>query len=253
MTLVSVIMGVYNQGDEVGRAIASIQQQTYPHWDLVIVDDGSSDHTGEVLHGLSEQDVRLKVLRNPRNLGLAASLNRALSSAAGQLIARMDSDDVSFPERLSRQVAFLADHPEVDVLGAGAIEVDCKGRVLGAIKQRELHVDLAANIYRENPFIHPTVMARARFFAELGGYNEKSRRAEDYDLWLRGYRCFRYHNLQTPLIYYRRNRGLHFRDAADAAVALWSAAARESKWISRGCYGLRPLLAYGAWRLGCRQ
>ena len=253
MTLVSVIMGVYNQGDAVGRAIASIQQQSYPLWELVIVDDGSTDHTGEVLHRLSAQDPRLKVLANPRNLGLAASLNRALSRAAGELIARMDADDVSMPQRLSRQVAFLADHPEVDVLGAGAIEVDRKGRVLGEIKQREHHADLAANIYRENPFIHPTVMARARFFAELGGYNEKSRRAEDYDLWLRGYRCFRYHNLPTPLIYYRRNRRLHLRDAADAAVALWSAAARERKWVNRGWYGLRPLLAYGAWRLGYRK
>jgi glycosyltransferase involved in cell wall biosynthesis len=253
MTLVSIIMSVFNQGAEVGAAIESIRRQTWPHWELWVADDASTDHTGEVLHAFTERDARIRIIRNPRNLGLAASLNRALARSRGQLIARMDADDISLPERLRQQVAFLEVSPAVDVLGGGAVEMDGNGRILMATYRYERHAELVEHMFRKNPFIHPTVMARREFYEVMGGYDERLRRAQDYDLWLRGYRSFRYHNLQIPLIYYRRRLEPRFRDHVASALVLWRAAVREGRRISHGWYALRQLVGFSAWHLGYRK
>ncbi len=253
MTLVSVVMSVHNQGAEARAAIESIQAQTYPHWEMWVVDDASTDTTDAVLQAAACADERIWIIRNPRNLGLAASLNRALACSRGELIARMDADDISLPERFERQVAFLEASPAVDVLGGGAIELDASGRVLWATFCREHHAELIQSIFRVCPFIHPTVMVRRRFFEVLGGYDERLRRVQDYDLWLRGYRFFRFHNLQVPLILYRRRSAPRFRDHATSALVLWRAAKREGKVISHGWYAVRQLVGFGAWHLGYRK
>jgi glycosyltransferase involved in cell wall biosynthesis len=188
-------------------------------------------------------DPRVRVVRNERNLGLASSLNKALEFCGGELIGRMDGDDRSLPDRLDQQVTFLFGHPEVDVLGGGAIEVSDDGRILGETHRRETHDELVSYIYRENPFIHPTVMARRRFWVAMGGYAPQARLGEeDYDLWLRGHSVFRYHNLQQPLIYYRR-RPPSFTRALCAARVLWRSARREARLMTHGWYALRPLFA----------
>ena len=102
--------------------------------------------------------VEPKIIKNSHCLGLAAALNKALPSAKGQFIARMDGDDVCLPNRFSQQVVFLNEHPEIGVLGGGAIEIDTVGHIIGEIYSREKHEDLIAHIYEENPFIHPSVM-----------------------------------------------------------------------------------------------
>lgn len=201
--LVSVILAVYNQLDSVEEAVNSIRNQTYTAWELVIVDDGSTDGTADKLAALEREDPRIRLLRNPVNRGLGASLNLGWTQARGTLIARMDADDVSLPGRLARQVAFMNDHPEVAVLGGGAELVDRAGRCLGIALRPECHEELAARIFREVPHIHPTVMMRRHFLEEMGGYDARVVRAEDSDLWLRAYRRFRLHNLREPLIRYR--------------------------------------------------
>lgn len=243
MRPVSIIMAVHNESGHLENALLSIQQQDFQDWELIIVDDASSDDSYAIINKFSEEDPRIKPMRNLRNLGLAASLNRALAGSEGALIARMDGDDQCFLNRLSLQVSFLQKNQAVDVLGAGAINVTDSGRILGEIYRRELHDDLVVAIYRENPFIHPTIIARRKFFVELGGYDESLRRAQDYDLWLRGYQKYRFHNLQTPLLYYRMRQRPKIRDAVYSGYVLWHSAMREKKVLRNGWYAFRPFAA----------
>lgn len=249
MTRVSVLMGVYNEGARIRAAVESILHQTWQDWDLLIIDDGSTDGTFDIVQALSEADPRIRLRSNRQNLGLESCLNLALGQASGDLIARMDGDDVSLPDRFSRQVAFLSDHREVDVLGGGAIEVDDQGCVLGETCPREWHSDLIRHIYRENPFIHPTVMGRPGLWAALGGYDTTVGDAGDYELWLRGSRRFRYHNLQVPLIRYRR-RPPRFRRAVNVFRVLWRSAQRDGTLLRHGWDAMRPPIGYVAWHLG---
>jgi glycosyltransferase involved in cell wall biosynthesis len=209
---VSVIMGVYNGEATVVRAVRSIQDQTYPDWDLVIVDDGSTDHTGAVLQELARHDERLTILTYRSNHGLASSLNLALTYARGPWIARMDADDVSMPQRLEQQVNFMKSHPEVDVLGSNALVLEGSSSQEGKLFRtlQETHAGIMSEIHAQSPFIHPTIIARQRFFSTLGGYNEKLLRSQDYDLFLRGCKEFTYHNLGVPLLYYHAQRQVNF-------------------------------------------
>lgn len=243
MRTVSIIMAVHNESRHLEKALLSIQQQDFQDWELIIVDDASVDDSYAIINKFSAEDTRIKPMRNSRNLGLAASLNRAFAGSEGALIARMDGDDQCFSSRLRLQVSFMQQNQEVDVLGAGAINVTDAGQILGEIYRRELHEDLVTVIYRENPFIHPTIMARRNFFVELGGYDERLRRAQDYDLWLRGYKKYRFHNLQTPLLYYRRSQRPKIRDAVYSGYVLWRSAQREKKVLRNGWYAFRPFAA----------
>ena len=236
-------MAVHNEGDWVREAIRSIQGQTFADWELLATDDGSKDGCVEAIRSLAEADARIKVTVNERQLGLAASLNRLLVAARGEFVARMDGDDVCVPDRLAREVEFLASHLKVDVVGGGAFLVDARGQVVGETFRPERHEEMVAKIYKENPFIHPTVMARRAFFVGLGGYDSRLKRAQDYDLWLRGYRGFRYANLRVPLVYYRVPRP-SLQSACYSARVLLRAARRDSRLLRGSWYCVRPLLAY---------
>jgi glycosyltransferase involved in cell wall biosynthesis len=203
---VTVLMGVYNEAGRVGRAIESVCAQTCDDWDLLAIDDASTDDTPRVLDQWRRRDERVHVLRNDSNLGLAATLNRGWRQARGELIARLDADDISLPDRLERQVRFLSENPGVAVLGTAAELIDERGTSLGCARRPSDHEELASRIFREVPLIHPSVMLRRSFYEALGGYDERLRRGQDYDLWLRGYKQYRFHNLPEPLIRYRVRR-----------------------------------------------
>jgi glycosyltransferase involved in cell wall biosynthesis len=226
---VSVLMAAYNAEATLEAAVQSIVEQTFTSWELVVVDDGSRDATGDLLLRLSDSDSRIRPLLQGANRGLAASLNHALSVSRGELIARMDADDRSFRERLALQVAFMDDHPEIDVLGGGAVEVDPTGAVCGELRRPADHRQLVARIYHENPFIHPTVMIRRSVMEELGGYDTTLRRGQDYDLWLRAYPRSRFHNLEGSLIRYTRRNVPRWRDAWYSSRIVWRALRREGR------------------------
>lgn len=201
---VSVLLAARNGAYTLDAALESLVEQTYMDWEAVLVDDGSTDATLVRMREWEERDARFRVVTNRSNVGLAASLNIAFAEARGELIARLDCDDACLPERFAKQVAFLDAYPEVDVLGGGAELVSNTGEGLGSILMPVSHADLVAEMYRKNPFIHPTVMFRRCFFEEIGRYDPRlSIRAQDIDLWLRGYRRFRYHNLPEVLIRHR--------------------------------------------------
>jgi glycosyltransferase involved in cell wall biosynthesis len=236
-------MPVRNSVGSVERAVLSIIRQTYNTWELLVVDDASTDGTWEVVQALARRDPRVIAIRNSERRGLGASLNLVWPRSRHQLIARMDGDDESLATRLERQACFMAEHPEVAVLGAGAELVDESGASLGVALRPEHHEELVREMYRRNPFIHPSVMMRRSFLECLGGYDELLWRAQDQDLWLRAYRQFRFHNIQEPLIRYTVHRALSWEATLGGTFVLARAAYREGRMLSRGWYAVRFLIA----------
>ena len=154
---VSVLMSVRDGAPWVREAVESVLAQTAPDLELIVIDDGSTDATTDVL--ASFRDSRLRVERQPP-AGLTRALNRARGLARAPLLARLDADDLALPERLARQRAFLDSHPEVGLLGTGAREVDASGREVGIMSPPEGDAALRRALIRENPFVHSSVMMR---------------------------------------------------------------------------------------------
>ncbi len=203
--MISVIMGVYNGEKTVQRAVLSITQGTYTDIEFVIVDDGSTDNTWDVLQSLKESDSRIVVIKSDINNGLAFALNTALNSSKGEYVARMDSDDFSYPTRLEKQLEYL-ESSGLDFVGTGAKLVD-NGLVWGERKFSKV-VD-KDTLKKYNPFIHPTLLIKRDALTKVGGYNEAKycHRCEDYDLYFRLYaKGFVGGNMQEILMDYSENR-----------------------------------------------
>ena len=195
-------MSVYNGARFLREAIASVLGQTFSGFEFIVIDDGSTDETPRILGGYA--DPRIRVLKNERNRGLAASLNRALEVCSGELIARQDADDVSELTRLQRQVEFLNSHPEISLLGCAATRIDERGRFLGIMDRPTRHEDIRGFAEdMSNPFVHGSVMFRRRCIQVVGEYDTRFRLTQDYDLWLRMLRSFRAGNLAEPLYRFR--------------------------------------------------
>jgi glycosyltransferase involved in cell wall biosynthesis len=243
---VTVLMSVYNGEADLASAINSIKLQSYKDWDLLVVDDGSTDQTFALLSEAAAQDDRISVIRNDNNYGLAYSLNKGLKRARGELIARMDADDVSMPERLECQVEFMKDRPDVDVLGCAVELVKEDGEVLGVAYRPADHAEIVDRMYRETPFFHSSIMARKKFFDETGGYSETMRYSQDAELWFRSYKRFCFHNLQDPLLCYRVQERQSITRTFWAMYAILKGASSNGCLVTKGwnagLYGLSALL-----------
>lgn len=195
----SVLLSVHNGERFLREAVESILSQSYDDFELLLVDDASTDASAEILASCG--DPRVRVMRNQEKLGLAASLNRGISAARGEYVARMDADDVSLPHRLARQVAFLDSHPEVGVCGSWARVIDGTGRVTGALKPPRRSAAGKA-CWRPSPFVHPTCLLRAALLAD-DQYDPRDTEGQDYGLWLRLAPKTRFYNLAEFLLLYR--------------------------------------------------
>jgi hypothetical protein len=199
---VSVVMPVHNGGAFLRPAVDSILGQTFADFELVIVDDGSTDATPQTLHYYQTADARVRVYRQSK-AGLVASLNRGCREARADYIARMDADDIAFPERLARQVDFLDRHPGVAVVGSAVVRIDAEGRELKRNICPTSHPDIVEALREYSPFTHPSVMLRTAALLAVGGYRAAYAAAEDYDVWLRLAERYELANLPDPLLYYR--------------------------------------------------
>lgn len=183
MPKVSVVTTVYNGRPYFERALPSILAQTYSDFEYLIVDDGSTDGTGEKLAEVAQQDARIRIL-SPGRLGFAAALNHAIARAEGEYIARQDFDDISYPQRLARQVSYLDAHPDVGLVGGQYIREDeQRGERyvrLPPIENREIRAALVRYI----PFAHTLVMFRRAAWEQVGGYPTATNLV-DLRLWLR--------------------------------------------------------------------
>lgn len=206
MPRVSVLMSVFNREKTVARAIDSILAQTFRDFEFIICDDGSSDGSLRILEEYAQRDSRIVVIRNEKNLGLPASLNRCLEVAKGEYVARMDDDDYSYPTRFQIQVDFLDERPEYAVVGTGRRTVDDEGvwGIFNTACERS-----KADVFKGKNFSHPTVMARRAVFLEVGGYTDVvwTRCVEDYDLWCKIYKKgYKGYEIEDVLFDYYENR-----------------------------------------------
>jgi glycosyltransferase EpsE len=202
MGMVSIVMGAFNEESSIAKAIESISTQTYKSWEFIIIDDCSTDKTQEIIKKYCDKDNRIRLFINSKNLGLAASLNKGISLASGNYIARMDADDISLPKRIEKQVRFLDSNKKISVVGTAAYFRSNDSADMKVIKMPETNKKINQMIFKASPFIHPTVMMRKEFMQQTKGYNSKLRRAQDYDLWLRGRSTALYHNIKEPLLIY---------------------------------------------------
>lgn len=200
---ITVGMSVWNCQDTIQQAVDSIVAQTHNNWELLILDDGSTDSTLEILK--SYDDSRVKVLTDGKRLGLACRLNQLLSTGRGEYFARMDGDDISYPKRLEAQLNFLVANPDVDLLGTGVIVIDRTGLAFGKRIGPPTHEEICARPWARLPVTHPTFMGKMNWFRRFG-YRSKFAKAQDQDLLLRSYRRSRFANLPDILLAYREDK-----------------------------------------------
>src|SRR5262249_33711723 len=200
---ISVILPVKDGAAFAGAAIASILQQTFRDFELLIIDDGSSDGSIEIAERFCQADTRVGLLSNPGS-GLVDALNFGVSAASAPLIARMDADDIALPVRLQRQYDFLNSHPEIDVAGTQVSFIDEQGALTGKTTALPESPDaIAKTLLKYCCLRHPTVVIRRTALERAGGYRRQVPAAEDLDLWLRIAEHGQLVNLPEPLLLYR--------------------------------------------------
>jgi glycosyltransferase involved in cell wall biosynthesis len=181
---VSVLMPVYNAGRFLPAALESILAQTVADFELIAIDDGSRDGSAGVLQDFAARDPRIRVF-SQENRGIVATLNRALELARAPLVARMDADDLSRPDRFAKQISYLRQHPEVAAVSGAMDVIDDGGAYLRTDVFPTLPGAIESELIHRNCFCHAPVMARTAALRSVGGYRRNVQYAEDYDLWLR--------------------------------------------------------------------
>lgn len=198
-------MGLYNCDKTLEDCINSLLNQTFVNWELVMCNDGSTDQTKHVAEKYVERFNNIFLINNEINNGLAASLNRCLDYSNGEYIARIDADDICFPDRLSKQVQFLDHNREYDMVGSWALLYDENG--IKGVRKKEKAPDKFSMKFG-SPFIHPSIMMKKVVYKKLGGYTVKTRttKGQDTDLWFRFfYNGYKAYNLEEPLIKYHES------------------------------------------------
>ena len=195
---VSIVTSVYNGGDHLRESIESILAQTFTDLELVIINDGSTDDTQEVIE--SFDDARIRAYHQ-ENIGLTRSLNRALKLSIGKYIARIDSDEISMPNRLARQVDFLDSNPEIGLVGSFCLNYhngldNAPKKVITPVSNEKIRKKLL----KTNPIVHGSVMVRREVFDKVGFYNEDFKYVQDYELWGRIAEFCKLHNLPEFLL-----------------------------------------------------
>lgn len=205
--LVSVVIPTYNGERFLRPAIESILNQTLTDFELIVIDDASTDSTPRILAEF--KDDRLLLFRNDCNLGIAGATNKGLAVASGLYVALQDHDDVSVPHRLQTQVSYLDGHPAIALVGSAATKIDERGAVLGTVLEPCDELDLKWELLLGCRFRHMTLMARRKAILDIGGYRQDAsfRFATDYDMLSRAAMRYGVANLTEPLVLWRRHGG----------------------------------------------
>lgn len=206
---VKVTVGIpfYNAGKYFALAIQSIINQSYKNWELILVNDGSTDDSLKI--AMSFTDPRIRVMHDNTNRGISFRLNQIIAEAKGQYIARMDADDLAFPDRLKEQVDMFERDPRLDIVDSEAVIIHEHNEVIG---KRAVRYDFTSirQTFGSVRFIHPTVMFR-KSFIEKFLYNSEFDGAEDRDLWIRCYETAHVGKIPYPLYFYRESNRLNIK------------------------------------------
>lgn len=196
---ISIVMPTYNRASLLSRSIKSVFQQSFSAWELIVIDDASTDDTPAVLQAFAAQDPRVRVVRNEKNeyrrFGIANTLNKGLGLARGKYIARLDDDDYWVdPCKLEKQAAFLDAHQDCVVVGGGAIVINEEGEEQFRYFKKETDAEIRKTALFANPFTHTAVLFRADVALAVERY--QGMHIEDWDLWLRMGECGTFYNFQ---------------------------------------------------------
>jgi glycosyltransferase involved in cell wall biosynthesis len=271
MPLISVLLPVYNGGQYLYEAVESTLAQSFSDFELLILNDGSTDNSSRVLQELETRDQRIRVISR-ENRGLNRSLNELVLAARGQYLARMDQDDVCMPSRFQRQIEFLESHPDHVAVGGWIMQMNEVGLPIGIIKSPCEHTEIdGANLKGYCSVWHPTAFMRKDAMVAVEGYRDEYDSAADLDLWLRLAEIGKIANVPEIVLRYRLHAGSTSQLKIDAQRASAERAC-SSAWQRRGTAGhyealdpWRPsgdeeslykfILQYGwtAWNHGYRQ
>jgi hypothetical protein len=263
MPAVSVLMAVRNGGAFLEPSIRSIAEQTLSDWELVIVDDASTDASASLAARWAARDPRIRVYTNTVNKGQTAALNEGLALCRAGWVARQDADDVSHPDRLGLQLEFVARHPRTILLGTQGILVDDLGHRVGLLDVPEDAASVSWCSPFLNPFLHTSVLFHRELVANSGGYDESYRISQDYELWTRLASAGHAANLGRRLVSYRQTetslssagRDLAFEEAdriSGREAQRWlgrSWTEKEKSLVSDFRKGLKPSLHRDFWRM----
>lgn len=199
---VTILMSVYNGGKYLRQAIDSILNQTFEDFEFLIINDGSTDKTLEILQ--SYNDPRIKIVNNKKNIGLTKSLNKGINLARGQYIARMDADDISLPDRLQKQYQFLKNNKNIGVVGSNMYLINQSGKKVGRNSKSQKHFLIKWKCFIGFPMSHPTIMAKTKVL-RTNLYNENFISSQDVELWSRLIfdKNIKFTNLNDYLLKYR--------------------------------------------------
>ncbi len=253
---VSVLLPVFNARPFLDECLASLTRQTLADFEVLAVDDGSRDGSGAILESWREQDARIRVLRRP-HLGHVAALNTGLEACRGELVARMDADDVAHPERLRLQVAAFDARPSLSVVSCKVRHFPDEAVAEGFRVYEEWlnslvrHEQIMRDRFIESPIPHPTAMVPRATFLEAGGYRDQGW-PEDYDLWLRlAAAGKRFHKVPRTLHYWRQHEVRLTR--TDGRYALEKFLACKACYLCAGpLQGVRKVVVWGAGQTGRR-
>ncbi|WP_284237047.1 glycosyltransferase family 2 protein [Paenibacillus glycanilyticus] len=206
--MVTIGIPFYNAGSTLMDAIKSVFAQTYNDWELILLDDGSSDDSLTIARSI--EDPRVKILSDGDNKGLPYRLNQMAKLARGKYLARMDADDVMHPERIERQVDYMEQNQEVDVVGTAVYIIDENNDVQGWSALRPIDTD-HRNVLTKSLMSHPSVLGHSEWFRN-NPYDEIYVRSEDHELWVRTVGHSTFSRIEIPLLYYRRNSTMNLRN-----------------------------------------
>lgn len=204
--IASIIIPTRNRGKRIKKAIESVLEQTYKNFELIIINDASTDGTGEIISKFARKDPRIKVITNEINLGLARSLNKAIKISCGEYIARLDDDDFwSDARKLEKQIDFLEKKLDYMLVGGGVIRIDEQGKEIIRFYLPREDEEIRRTVLLGNPFAHSSVVFRKEAWEKSGGYDENLPFSEDWDLWMRFGKLGKFYNFPEYFIYYSQS------------------------------------------------
>jgi glycosyltransferase involved in cell wall biosynthesis len=230
---VSVVIPVFNAGKHLAPAIGSIVDQTYRDWEMICVNDGSTDGSSEILDWFADQDSRIRIVHQS-NAGVVAAANRGHALAKAEYVCRMDADDIAMPDRLSRQLDFMRNHRDYAAISGAILEIDSDSEPLGVQRLPADHETIVQRLLgRGTGLFQPASMMRASAFQKIGGFRTKYQWIEDHDLWLRMSQVGRLGNLDELVLCYRLHASSCTWSMSKLRAELMSQLIREAQ-LDRG-------------------